>query len=315
MKTTRIGPFRARRSFLKAAGLTGAAVLSGGLSVAAWPKDRKRVPGIQLYMVKDALEKDPSGTLQRLRSYGYREVETAGFGNLSAGEFRKLVSDAGLTCPSAHLFFGFEESGKLLDDAKALGAEYVVSSILLSNPPSLLSGNFPEILKAINALTLDDFKKIASLANQIGRQAKQAGLQYVYHNHNFEFRDHNGQTGYSILLAETDPELVKFEADCGWMAAAGVDPVDYLQRYSHRIQMIHVKDFLAGTAPSTVLADPAGPKSTELGRGRIDCRAILAAASSAGVKHYFVEQEPPFTEMSALEAAKVDCAYIRSIFG
>ena len=304
-----------RRGFIGYVGTVSAAyALGGGLLPFARSSSKKQPVGIQLYMVKDALEKDPAGTLKQVAAFGYGEVETAGMANLSASEFRKLIVDAGLQCPSAHLFFGFEDTAKLLDDAKALGVQYVVSSVLLSNPPPISGSDFSAVLKALNNMTLDDFKKVAALANHIGEEAKKVGLQYAYHNHNFEFRDQGaGKTGYSILLDETDPKLVAFEADCGWMVAAGKDPVKYLQQYPGRYRMIHVKDFLPGSKPTTTLADPDGPKSTELGRGGIHYEPIFAAARHAGIEHYFVEQEPPFTEMTSLEAAKVDLNYVKQL--
>jgi sugar phosphate isomerase/epimerase len=87
----------------------------------------------------------------------------------------------------------------------------------------------PDFFKNMNSMSADDFRRIAAQANEIGQRAKAAGMQYAYHNHNVEFRDvGDGKTGYVILLEETDPSLVKFEADYGWMKVAGQDPVDYL---------------------------------------------------------------------------------------
>ena len=168
-------------------------------------------------------------------------------------------------------------------------------------------------IHALGSQTADDFKRNAALANSIAGKAKAAGLQYAYHNHNFEFRDlGGGKTGYDILLAETDPELVKFEADCGWMCVAGQDPVKYFRQYPSRYRMIHVKDFVKGPV-TTDLMGPNRPKGTELGRGFIDYHPIFAAASAAGVEYYFSEQEPPFTDMSALAAAKADYDYMHAM--
>ena len=243
-------PISRRRFLANTVTASASAVIASNFVVEAWAAPSKRPAGIQLYMVSDALTKDPSGTLTKLAAIGYGEVETAGFANLSAAEFRKLVDGAGLHCPSAHLSFVFEETGKLLQQANELGAHYAVSSVLPPAAPS--SKDMDAVLKMLNALTLDDFKKIAHLANQIGQQAKQAGLQYAYHNHNFEFRDlGNGHTGYSVLLKETDPNLVKFEADCGWMVTAGANPAEFFKKYPGRYPMIHVKDFTpsSGIAP------------------------------------------------------------------
>jgi sugar phosphate isomerase/epimerase len=267
-------------------------------------------PGIQVYTVGADMQKDPAGTLGALRRIGYVNVEAAGFGNMSPADFRKAIDDAGLKCPSAHLQFSSADPGPLFDQAHALGVQYAVSSVLIARP---LGKGMQGFVHSLSSLTADDFKRNAALANDIARKAKAAGLQYAYHNHNFEFRDlGGGKTGYDIILAETDPELVKFEADCGWMCVAGKNPVNYFQRYPDRYRMIHVKDFVKGPA-TTDLMGPNRPKGTELGRGFIDYPPIFAAAKAAGVQYYFSEQEPPFTDMSALAAAKADYEYMHAI--
>jgi sugar phosphate isomerase/epimerase len=304
-------PEFSRRRFLKRTGSAAAgAMLASTSSFGTRAVPPNNVAGIQLYTVNESLENDPTGTLEKLAAIGYKEVETAGFANRDARGFRKLLADARLSCPSAHLDFGLVDTGKLLEEAAALGAQYVVSSVLA--PPSIQSSNAVD--KAINSFTADDFKEIAALANRIGQQAKGAGLQYAYHNHNFEFRDcGGGRTGYSILLSETDPELVKLEADCGWMTTAGVNPIDYFHRYPNRYRLIHVKDFTSFTETSTTLALGAKQQATELGRGHIDYKPILVAAKQAGVEHFFVEQDPPIVGMTALEAARIDYNYLHAI--
>ncbi|MGA7258584.1 MAG: sugar phosphate isomerase/epimerase [Terracidiphilus sp.] len=298
-----------RRSFLVRTPAAALALAAGVRRIAADPLGGVP-PGIQLYTVGADIQKDPAGTLHALRQIGYVYVEAAGFGKLSPADFRKAIDDAGLKCPSAHLQFSSADPGPLFDQAHTLGVEYVVSSILTTRP---FGKSIMEAIRALSSQTADDFKRNAALANSIAGKAKAAGLQYAYHNHNFEFRDlGGGKTGYDIVLAETDPELVKFELDCGWMCAAGKNPVHYFRRYPTRYRMIHVKDFVKGPA-TTVLMGPGSPKGTELGRGFIDYRPIFKAARVAGVQYYFSEQEPPFTDMSALAAAKADYAYMHAI--
>jgi sugar phosphate isomerase/epimerase len=269
-----------------------------------------RALGIQLYTVAAELTADLLGTLKALRYIGYRFVESAGFANLSAKDFRKALDAADLRCPSSHLHFTAADPGPLFEDAHAVGAHYAVSSVLIAEPTGTSGNDFG---KTLSSLTLDDFKRTAELANRIGAKAKQAGLQYAYHNHNFEFRDQgNGQTGYDLLLKETDPELVKFELDCGWMVAAGFSPVSYFRKYPNRYRMIHVKDFLLNGKPTTDLSGPDRPKGTELGKGSIDYKPIFAAAGPAGVEYFFSEQEPPIAGMTELEAAKVNYGYMRA---
>jgi len=125
----------------------------------------------------------------------------------------------------------------------------------------------------------------------------------------------DGKTGYEILLHETDPSLVKFEADCGWMKVAGKDPIDYLTRHGDRFAMLHVKDFKSITKPVTTLTSLLSPgmlTPTELGHGSIDLKAIVQAGLKAGVRHVFVEQEPPFKEVPAMEAAEIDYRAFKS---
>ena len=295
-----------RRGFLRMAGGGAAA---GTLSRSVWAAGQSVPAGIQLYTVGSDLEKDPAGTLKKLRQIGFVEVETAGFAKQTPAAFRALVQEAGLRAPSAHLMFGFEETDKLLEDGKTLGAEYVVSSIL---PPRKPEGGMQGVLHLLNTLTAADFHTMASMANEIGQKAKAAGMQYAYHNHNIEFRDlGGGETGYAILLRETDPGLVQLEADTGWMRVAGADPVKLIEAHAARIAMLHVKDFKHLTKPVTELMAPDAPQPTEVGRGEVNVRAIVAAGRRAGVRHIFVEQEPPFTEMPAMEAAAVDYAALR----
>jgi sugar phosphate isomerase/epimerase len=298
-----------RRSFFFLAGGAAAAFAARK----AWPAPRPVPTGIQLYTVGADFQKDPAGTLKQLAEIGYKEVETAGFGKLSAAQLRDMLKDTGLRAPSAHLMFGMADTDKLLDDAKALGVEYVVSSVLLPHPPQA-SGGMQGFLKAINSMTADDFKQSAAKANEIAGKAKGTGLQYAYHNHNFEFRDlGGGETGYEILMRETDPSLVKFEADTGWMRVAGADPVAFLTQHPERFVMLHIKDFKNLTHPVTSLMAPDAPTPTELGRGDVDIKPIVAAGRKAGIRHMFVEQEPPFKEMTPMEAAAVDYRYLHGL--
>jgi sugar phosphate isomerase/epimerase len=308
-----------RRQFL-ATGSTAAAALAltRGAPTLLKAEPSKRAIGIQLYTVATDLNADPNATLNALNRIGYRQVETAGFAKLSPHDFGKALDDAGLHCPSAHLHFTEADPGPLFEDAHAVGAHYAVSSVLIAQPETPsgtpAKAGMQSFIEALANLTLDDFKRTADLANRIGAKAKDAGLQYAYHNHNFEFKDQgNGQIGYDLLLSQTDPDLVKFELDCGWMVAAGRNPIDYFSKYPDRYRMIHVKDFLAGTKPTTSLMGPDRPKGTELGKGHIDYGPIFPAASQAGVEYFFSEQEPPIVGMTALEAAKVNFEYMRSI--
>lgn len=295
-----------RRRFVAQAGRGAVAALVA----TALPRAPRAAPlggpiGIQLYAVKDALQADPATTLRTLRQIGFGEVETAGFGKLSAQQFRALLDEAGLGCPSAHLQFDTGDHGVLFEQAHALGVQYAVSASLRA---ALIQGRPPR------GMSLDEAKRTAELANRIGAQARRAGLQYAYHNHDFEFAPQSdGAVGYDVLLRETDPQLVRFEIDCGWMVVGGRDPRDYFARYPDRFPLIHVKDFLPVAAQGHAANGTPEHPGAELGHGMIDYRPIFAVAEKSGLKHYFAEQEGPFTRMSQLDAARQAYTYLRDI--
>jgi sugar phosphate isomerase/epimerase len=297
-----------RRRFLVRSGEVGAAVMaSHWFARGAYSNPLGKPIGIQLYAVNAGIKDNPAGTLKAIKDIGFGEVETAGFGGLSAKEFRKLLDDNGLVCPSAHLAFDPANLGATFEDAHALGAHYATSGNLR---PSLR----PALLNAPRAMTLDEAKRSAEAANKIGEKAKLAGLQYCYHNHDGELVDQGGgATGYDLLLRETDPELVKFEIDCGWMVLGGRNPIDYFKKYPHRFPMIHVKDFQAPRAPGAADGKEEDHPGAELGHGFIDYKPIFAAAKKAGLQHYFVEQEGPFVRMSQLQAAGQAYAYLHAM--
>jgi sugar phosphate isomerase/epimerase len=252
------------------------------------------------------------GTLAKLSAIGYKSVETAGLAGKTAAEFRKALDNAGLKCPSSHLFDPRRSPQEFFEDAKTVGAEYAVSSVIIK--PTAPIKSVDDYIKLITALTQDDYKKMASDLNTMASQARGAGLQFAYHNHNMEFRKwSDGSTTYDILMSGTDPSLVKIELDCGWADLGGHPPLEIFKRYPGRVRMLHIKDFAPVAQPVVTLDPHAVPESTELGKGHIDYRAILAVAPSAGVEHIFVEQEPPFAKFTAFEAAKVDYDYLRSI--
>jgi sugar phosphate isomerase/epimerase len=160
--------------------------------------------------------------------------------------------------------------------------------------------------------TADDFKHLASVMNEIGRKAQQSGIRYAYHNHNVEFvRLKDGSYGYDILLKETDPATVFFEADCGWFSVAGADPVAYFQTYPGRFRMVHVKDFRAMKGHTIVLSGAGRPEGVELGQGFVQYKRIFEAGKKAGIEHAFAEQEEPYSH-SQLESAAVDYKFLAS---
>jgi sugar phosphate isomerase/epimerase len=294
-------PVQTRRDFIRLSRNVGLAAAVGALFPRLAGADAMGLPpGIQLYTVREVLPKDTPGTLKQLHDIGFREVETAGFGKYSAKEFRQLLDNAGLKAPSAHLRFNGPDLGPVFEEATLLGAHFATSS-------SLATENMPPRPPGVPMahLGLDGFTRLAARMNDIGAKAKAAGLQYAYHNHNYEFEKMpDGSYGYDVLVNNTNHDLVKFEIDCGWMCAAGADPVTYFEKYPGRFRMVHVKEFQAMKSPSITLSPPGRPLGTDLGQGFIDYKRIFVAGKKAGIEHAFSEQEDPFP-VSQMASAKV----------
>lgn len=299
-----------RRSLLIRSAAVAGAHMAGHTRL--WGADARSKPGVQMYMVAEEYKKDPAGTLTKLAEIGYGYVEAFSMVINNAAEFRKMVADAGLGCPSGHFAFGFEDTEKALDEASALGVHYAVSSVLPPEPPK--NGDLKASIEQLNHLTPDDFKAMATLANQIGESAKKRGIEFAYHNHNVEFRKmENGETRFGILLKETDPKLVKLEVDAGWMAAGGADPVALITANAGRVRLLHFKDFSTITPPVNELGGAASAHIVDLGTGVAPLKAAYEAARKAGVEYFIVDHDPPFHGKTAFEAARVDYAYVAGL--
>ena len=280
--------------------------------------------GLQLYTVGSDLQKDFDGTLKKIGEIGYKSVEgasLASFQGKSPADLRKSFSDAGLVCPSAHVVqttMSDDEMSKLIDFCHSLGLEYMVCATTPIGPPPAPSqpGLTPEQRRAaaeqrLNNLSPDDFKRTAEVFNQIGARINKAGMQFAYHNHALEFKSFpDGSTGLDVLIQNSEKGVVNYELDCGWVVYAGNDPVALLKKYPERIKMLHIKDEKPGY-PASI--GEGGAPTTEIGKGKIDWKAVFEAAKRAKIQHYFVEQEPPFSEMPPLDAIKVSYAYLHAL--
>ncbi len=264
--------------------------------------------GLQLYSVREQLQKDYLGTLKQLAAIGYKEVEAAGFYGHSPDEVKAAMQTAGLSLVSAH--YSFNDLNKSFDETlsfcRALGLQSLICSFPgIKDPARLQDKSFRG---QVEGFTMDDYRFNADRFNEWGRRTKAAGLQFGYHNHTMEFAPKDGVVPFDELIRLTDPALVTFEMDCGWVTVGGGDPVAYLHKYPTRISMLHIKDFKATAHPATVV-DP--PPAAELGQGTVNFRKIFEAAKGARIRHAFVEQES--FDMAPFEALRVDAAYMRDL--
>lgn len=284
---------------------------------------RHKLPiGLQLYTLGPDAQKDLDGALAAVAKIGYRDIELAGLYGKTPAQMRAALDKAGLKCSSGH--FGARKGGadpalggptqELIDACHALGIKNVVMpSAFIPDRLEQRPANGEDVggylRRTVSQLTADDWKINADLLNEKGAALAKAGLSVGYHNHNFEFAPlPGGTTGLDILLQKTDPKLVHFEMDVGWVAAAGADPLKLMAKYKGRFTQMHVKDIKASTQSNFNLKqDP-----TEIGTGMLDWKKLLPAAYAEGVRGFFVEQEPPFTR-PRIEAVKMDFDYLAGL--
>ena len=305
-----------RRGLLAAGAAALGAAWAGAASAAETPFfQRRALPvGIQLYSLGPDLAKDLDAQLATVAQIGFKSVELAGYLGRTPAELRAAFDKAGLVCPSAHVSpkgaGGFSgDLAKLADDLRVIGVKSAIMPILYI--PDRFGA--ADLRQAGAQMTADDWKWNADFLNEKAAVLKKAGLATGYHNHNFEFaplKDAKGgeTNGMEILLKGTDPSLVAFEMDAGWVTAAGHDPLALLKAHPGRFTQMHVKDVKATTKTNFELKqDP-----TEVGSGMIDWKKLLPAAYAAGVRGFYYEQEPPFAH-ARLESAKISYDYLAKV--
>ena len=267
-------------------GLASGVWLSSSELVSSLAGKRLNRIGLQLYTLRNEMKADFTGTLQKVAATGYKEVEFAGYFDRKPQEVRDTLDRLGLTAPSSHFALASvrDDLNSLIETARIIGHKFVVCPFLAPNERQ----------------TLADYRKLSTVFNLVGEACRRAGIEFAYHNHDFEFVALDGKVPYDLLLAETDPKLVRMELDLYWMTKAGHDPVAYFRKHPGRFPLVHVKDM-----------DNSPKKDfTEAGRGTIDFKTIFALSGKAGIRHYFVEQD---RSASPLESIKISYDYLSKL--
>ncbi len=269
--------------------------------------------GLQLYSVRQDMEQDMDKTLGEVKAMGYDYVEFAGYFGKSAEEIKALLDKHGLKCRSVHqthdvFLTAPEENIKFL---KTIGVEYCAIPWM---PPEKITSK-------------EGFEQLVSEAKIVGKLLKDAGIQLLYHNHDFEFKTIDGETVLDKLYSELGSDIINPELDTCWVHYAGADPVEYINKYADRSQIVHLKDFTCkelGAGPNYALIDENGneikPKSREenefkfqpLGQGRQNMPAILSACDKASTEYIIVEQDQSL-DRPALEAVKMSREYLKTL--
>ncbi len=240
--------------------------------------------GLQLYTVRELMKQDFAGTLEKVAAVGYQELEFAGYYDHKPEEVKKLLDRLGLTAPSTHIAIEMlrDQLDAVIQTAKTIGHQYIVC---------------PWLAPA-ERVSLEKYKAHAALFNQIGEACQKAGLQFAYHNHDFEFQPIDGKLPYDILLAETDPKFVQMEVDLYWIKKGGQDVLAYFAKYPGRFSLCHVKDM------------DEKQNMMEVGKGKIDFAPIFSHAPQAGLKHFFVEHDQP---KDPLQSITISCQYLKKL--
>ena len=245
----------------------------------------KPVPfALQLYSVRDVLEKDLAGGLSKVKAAGYDCVETAGTYDLDAPRFRALLDECGLRAVSAHMDLETvtQRTPEAIVQAHALGVRYVV---MPWTDPALMNDKAAWV-------------ECGTALDTAGAAFRQAGIRLGYHNHEHEFVRLGGKYALDILMEAALPEHLFAQIDCYWVSFGHADPAALIRRYTDRCPLIHIKDMSAGDERDV----------TEIGNGIIDWQRVFAAGVEAGTEWYVVEQD--HSKIGPIESATISAAFM-----
>lgn len=239
---------------------------------------------LQLYTVRDETAKDFIGTLEKVAAMGYDGVEFAGFGDIPATQMKAVLDRLGLKAVGSHTMPDLlkEKLDEVIKYNLEIGNKYVIC------PWAPFK-------------TKEDYVNAVRLFNEIGARCRENGLQFVYHNHDFEFTKFDGEYGLDILYNGTTPENMVAEIDTCWAFYAGVDPADYVRKYKGRCPLVHIKD----------LKTKENKEFIEVGYGVIDIPEIVKAANEIGSEWLIVEIDT--CPKPTLESAKISVDYLKSL--
>jgi sugar phosphate isomerase/epimerase len=287
-----------RRKFIK-----NSAVFVAGVSL--MPRDLFSSPkklirlGLQLYTVRDAMHSDPAGTLKKLSEAGFRHLEHAGYSNrkfygYDVKDFKKLLTDNDLSLTSGHVTL----LQKHWDAAKKDFTDewkYAVSDAVEVGQRYIISPGLDENLKTNE----DAFKDFMEVFNKCGTLCQSVGLQFGYHNHDFEFTTMFGDNRlYDVMLKNTDPLLVAQQLDIGNMYPTGAMPIDYITKYPGRFELMHVKD--------QIKKSDGKYENTQLGKGVLPLKDILKAARKTGGTSQFIIEQEEYQGIDPVVCSKLD---------
>ena len=243
--------------------------------------------GVQLYTFRTEMAADAKGTLKKIAELGYKQIESARsnkghYYGLSAKEMKQACTDSGMTLSSGHAHID-DKWKQTMDEAAESGQKYLICSTMPT------SGQ-----------TEDNYKKVAESFNKAGEDCKKLGINFGYHNHEYEFQNDKGKVLYDVLLDNTQADLVHMELDLGWVIVGGKNPLDYFNMHPGRFPLWHLKDM-----------DLVKKHSVEFGKGQLDILAMLKNRKLSGMDIMFVEQEEYAS--TPFESMKENMDYLKKV--
>ena len=264
--------------------------------------------GLQLYSVRGDMARNFYGTLKKVKEMGYDSVEFAGLFGHTAAEISEMCADIGLTPISAHVPFVemMADPEKTMETYAAIGCKYIVIPYL--TPEYRPDG--------------EKFAELLDGAKILGEAANKAGLTLLYHNHDFEFKRIGGEYALDVIYSTVSPSLLQTEIDTCWAKVGGVDPAEYVRKYTGRAPVVHLKDF-CGKAGGKMYALIGIDDSTDgsagefrfrpVGYGVQDLTALVKASEDAGADILIVEQDDPSMGKTPLECAEMSIGKLKEI--
>lgn len=261
---------------------------------------------LQLYSVREELQKDFYGTLKKVKEMGYSGVEFAGLYGHEPLEVKKMCEELGLVTLSAHVPFAdlMNKMDETIACYKELGVKYVVVPYLT---PEYRPGN-------------EGFHTVIEVMKKLGAKLKEEGMVQQYHNHDFEFAKIDGEYALDILYKEIGPDLLQTQIDTCWVNVGGENPAEYVRKYAGRIPTVHLKDFVGRRSENMyalIGIDENEKKDTEgafefrpVGMGLQNFHPIVEAAIEGGATWFIVEQDQPCLGLSPLECAEKSVQYL-----
>ncbi|RWZ59013.1 sugar phosphate isomerase/epimerase [Halobacillus fulvus] len=237
----------------------------------------------QLYTLRNETEKDFNGTLKKVADIGFEGVEFAGFGGHSASEVKEMLDELNLKAASSHVPLDELKNNldQVIEDQKTIGSSYVVCPY-------------------IEDRSEEDYQTLIEDLKTIGEKVNQEGLTLCYHNHDFELEKlADGRKALTALFEETNEDQLQTEFDIYWLRKAGENPTEWLENYSGRTPLVHLKDMTVDEEKFFA----------ELGTGGVDIEAVWAKGEEVGVQWWIVEQDE--SRLTPLESLEISMNYIR----